>query len=90
MSATVRIPSPLLSCTNGEQEVPVRAGSVAEALRDVVRHHPRLRRHIFTESGSLRGFVNVFVNDRPAALEGPEACVSEGDTIVILPSIAGG
>lgn len=61
------------------------------ALSDLVTQHPELRRHLYTEDGKLRSFVNVYVNDEDVRYLQKEAtAVKDGDTISIVPSIAGG
>jgi len=91
MSVTVQIPTPLRRFTNEQGEVEVEAGTVGEALRALTDRHPELARHLFTEDGTLRSFVNLFVNDEDARhLEGQATPVRDGDTLLIIPSIAGG
>ncbi|MBX6363476.1 MAG: molybdopterin-synthase adenylyltransferase MoeB [Gemmatimonadetes bacterium] len=91
MGVTIRIPTPLRACTAGHAEVSVEGGSVGEALAALVAEHPRIRRHLFGEDGRLRGFVNVYVNEEDVrAREGVNTPLADGDTLVIVPSIAGG
>ena len=70
----------------------LRAGqTVGEALANLVASHPDLRKHLYTEEGKLRAFVNVYVNDEDMRyLEKEATLLSDGDTISIIPSIAGG
>src|SRR5437879_12702225 len=71
--------------------VQVEAESVREALDDLVERHDQLRRHLFAEDGRLRNFVNLYVNEediRYLAQDGTS--LKAGDTISIVPSIAGG
>jgi len=71
--------------------VEVKAGSVADALSGLVSQHPDLRRHLYTDDGKLRAFVNVYLNDEDVRYLQKEATtVKDGDTISIVPSIAGG
>jgi adenylyltransferase/sulfurtransferase len=64
---------------------------VAEALAGLVALHPDLKRHLYTEEGKLRAFVNVYVNDEDMRYLQKEAtALNDGDTISIVPSIAGG
>ncbi|MFN2397344.1 MAG: ubiquitin-like small modifier protein 1 [Gemmatimonadaceae bacterium] len=91
MSATVRIPTPLRAYAGGETEVPVRAGTVGDAMTELTQRYPQLRRHLYTDDGALRNFVNVFLNEEEVRhLAGDRTTVAEGDTITIVPSIAGG
>jgi sulfur-carrier protein len=90
-SATVRIPGPLRSLAGGTGDVAVPAGTVRAALDDLVRRHPGLLRHFRTEQGDLREHVNVFVNEEDIRyLDGEETAVAPGDTVTVVPSIAGG
>ena len=69
----------------------MKAGSIADALSGLVAQHPDLRRHLYTEDGKLRAFVNVYLNDEDVRYLQKEAtAVKDGDTISIVPSIAGG
>ena len=71
--------------------VEVKAGTIAEALSGLVSKHPDLRRHLYTEDGKLRSFVNVYLNDEDVRYLQKEAtAVKDSDTISIVPSIAGG
>jgi len=64
---------------------------VAEALSDLVSKHPELRRHLYSDDGKLRAFVNVYLNDEDVRyLQKDATAVKENDTISIVPSIAGG
>jgi len=71
--------------------VEVKAGSVGDALTSLVAKHPELRRHLYTDDGKLRAFVNVYLNDEDVRYLQKEAtAVKDSDTISIVPSIAGG
>ncbi len=64
---------------------------MGEALNRLTMSHPELRRHLYTEDGKLRAFVNVYVNDEDIRyLQKENTPVKEGDTLSIVPSIAGG
>lgn len=89
--STIRIPAALRDCTSGQSDVAVDAQTVAEALDVLARAHPRLRRHLYSERGGLRNYVNVFVNqDEIRSLDGLETKLGPADTLYIVPSIAGG
>lgn len=89
--ATIRIPTPLRPYTGNQSEVPVSGTTVGEALSDLTQRHPSLRQHLYSESGSLRAFVNVFINDEDVRqLKGEQTPVQESDRLMIVPSIAGG
>ncbi len=87
---TIRIPTPLRPYTNGQSSVQVKGDSVSAALSDLTSRHPDLRQHLY-EDGKLRSFVNVFLNEEDVRyLDGAETAVSDSDTLMIVPSIAGG
>jgi adenylyltransferase/sulfurtransferase len=87
----IHIPTPLRQYAGKQAAVEVKAGSVGDALSGLVAKHPELRRHLYTEDGKLRAFVNVYLNDEDVRYLQKEAtAVKESDTISIVPSIAGG
>jgi adenylyltransferase/sulfurtransferase len=89
--ATLRIPTPLRAYAGGAAQIEVKSEKVAGVLLELIAAHPELKPHLFTESGELRAFVNLFVNDENVRdLQGSETPVKAGDTLMILPSIAGG
>jgi len=91
MSVTIQIPTPLRRFTGEQGEVEVDGATVGEALADLTRRHPALRRHLYMDDGALRSFVNVFLNDEDVRhLQAQGTPVASGDTLLIIPSIAGG
>ncbi|MGA8618444.1 MAG: ubiquitin-like small modifier protein 1 [Candidatus Sulfotelmatobacter sp.] len=87
----IHIPTPLRQYVGKQATVEVKATTVAEAMTALVAQHPELRRHLYTGDGKLRAFVNVYVNDEDIRyLQKEETAVKEGDSISIVPSIAGG
>lgn len=90
-SVKINLPAPLRHCTDGKTVVEVEATTVDGALASVVELYPRLRRHLFTDSGEVRGYVNIYLNDDDIRhLEGEATGVESGDELTIVPSIAGG
>lgn len=88
---TLRIPTPLRPYADGASEIPVDTGTVADALDALVSKHPALNKHLFTEEGELRAFVNLFLNDEDVRyINGVETVLEEKDQLMIIPSIAGG
>ena len=88
----IHIPTPLRQYANGKETVEVSAASVQAALDALTLDSPQLRKHLFTEEGKLRSFVNVYLNDDdvrylPAR---EETATTEVDELTIIPSIAGG
>ncbi len=87
----IHIPTPLRQYAGKQPAVEVKAGTVGEALSGLVSKHPDLRRHLYTDDGKLRAFVNVYLNDEDVRYLQKEAtAVKDSDTISIVPSIAGG
>jgi adenylyltransferase/sulfurtransferase len=89
---TIFIPTPLRAFAGGQAEVEVPAATVTEALDTLTATHPDLRKHLFTGEGKLRAFVNLYLNDEDVRYlpEKEATSVKAGDTLSIIPSIAGG
>lgn len=91
MAVKVIIPTPLRAYAGKQESVDVQAATVAEALSALTGKFADLRKHLFADDGRLRSFVNVYVNDEDIRyLQKDQTRVKEGDTISIVPSIAGG
>ena len=87
----IHIPTPLRQYVGKQADVEVKATTVGDALSHLVAEHPELRRHLYTEDGKLRAFVNVYLNDEDVRyLQKDATTVNDGDNISIVPSIAGG
>ncbi len=87
----ILIPTPLRQYAEKNDAVDVNAGTVGEALSGLTSRHPELRKHLYTDDGRLRAFVNVYLNDEDIRYLGKEQTpVKESDTLSIVPSIAGG
>jgi len=91
VSVTVRVPTQLRSLTGGNGEVEVEATTVGEALKALDAAHPGLAERLFDEAGQLRRFVNVFVADEDVRfLSGLGTTLAPGQTVSIVPAVAGG
>jgi molybdopterin converting factor small subunit len=91
MAIKVMIPTPLRAYAGKKDSVEVKAATVAEALAALTTQFGDLKKHLFSNDGHLRSFVNVYVNDEDIRyLQKDQTAVREGDTISIVPSIAGG
>src|SRR3954451_25021885 len=91
MPVTITIPTSFRQFASGQSEVEVDAQTAGEALNQLTATHSELRRHLFNDQNALRNFVNVYVNDEDIRhVNGPDTPVKDGDTILIVPSIAGG
>ncbi len=91
MSVTISIPTALRQFAGGQTQIDVEAHTAGEALAQLTSVHADLRRHLFNDQNVLRNFVNVYVNDQDIRhSDGPETPVKDGDTMMIVPAIAGG
>ena len=91
MAVTVRIPTQLRPLTGGAGEVPAEGGTVAQVLADLNGRYEGLQSRLFDDGGSLRRFVNVYVNDEDIRFDGGlDAPVQPDATISIIPAVAGG
>jgi adenylyltransferase/sulfurtransferase len=91
MAVKVIIPTPLRAYAGKQESVEVQAATVGEALEALTTKHTELKKHLYSDDGRLRSFVNVYVNDEDIRyLQRDQTAVKAGDTISIVPSIAGG
>ena len=89
--ATIQIPPVLRPSVGGEREVSADGDNVGAVLRNLADAHPETQGQLFDEDGELNRYVNVYLNDEDVrVLDGLETAVADGDTIVILPAMAGG
>ena len=91
MAVKVIIPTPLRTYAGKRESAEVSAGTVGDALGGLTTQFADLRKHLFTDDGKLRSFVNVYLNDEDIRYLAKENTpTKDGDTISIVPSIAGG
>ncbi|HEY8339202.1 MAG TPA: MoaD/ThiS family protein [Egibacteraceae bacterium] len=91
MAIEVRVPTVLRQHTGGEKTVTGEGATLRELVADLERSHPGLGKALVDDSGSLHRFVNVYVNDEDVRfLGGVETPLEDGDTVSILPAVAGG
>lgn len=89
--ATIRIPPVLRPQTGGQAEVEAGGANVGEVLSSLTADHPDTKGQLFGNDGDLNRYVNVYLNDEDVrVLEGLQTAVADGDTVVILPAMAGG
>src|ERR1700704_3739929 len=89
--AKILIPTPLRPYTDKLDAVDAAGATVGELLADLTRRHSGLKAHLYNEEGKLRSFVNVYVNDDDIRyLQKEQTPVKAGDTVSIIPSVAGG
>ncbi len=87
----ILIPTPLRQFVNRQPAVELPAATVGEALQTLLSQHPDLRKHLYNDQGGLRAFVNLYLNDDDVRyLQQDQTPVKDGDTLTIVPSIAGG
>lgn len=91
MPVTILIPTALRPYSDGQRAVEVAGGTVGEAIDALTTRYDGLGRHLRTAEGSLRSFVNVYLNDEDIRyLDAESTSLGDGDTLTIVPSIAGG
>src|SRR5262244_1923283 len=87
----ILIPTPLRPYTDKQDAVDASGSTVGELLADLTRRHTGLKAHLYNDQGKLRSFVNVYVNDEDIRyLQKEQTPVASGDTVSIIPSVAGG
>lgn len=85
-----RIPTPLRPYSGGNSQVTVAGDTVGAALEDLTGQYPDLRQHLY-EGGELRSFVNIYLNQEDIRFSnGVDTAIAPDDTLMIIPSIAGG
>ncbi len=88
---TVHVTSVLQKVVDDQKQLTVEGGTVGELLTHIEEQYPGFREQISDESGELHRFVNIYVNDEDIRyLDGKETAVSDGDSVSILPALAGG
>jgi len=91
MAIKIRIPTPLQKLTNNQPEVEVSGANVKAVLAALEEKHPGLRERLYDEKGTLRRFINFYVNDEDIRfLKSEETALKDGDELSIVPAIAGG
>jgi molybdopterin synthase sulfur carrier subunit len=91
MAVTVRIPTPLRKLTNDQPEVEAVGSDVESLIENLEANHPGMKERICDESGNVRRFVNIYLNDEDIRfLDGKATAVKDWDEISVIPAIAGG
>ena len=91
MAIKLEIPTALRPFAGKQASVESNAGTVGEALKQLTGTYAELGKHLYTDDGRIRSFVNIYVNDEDIRyLEKENTPIKDGDTISIVPSIAGG
>lgn len=91
MPVKVRIPTPLQKLTNEQEEVDVKASSIRELIGSLEKNYPGIKDRICDDSGNVRRFVNIFLNEEDIRFLNKEnTSLKDGDVVSIIPAIAGG
>ena len=91
MAVIVSIPTALRQYAGGNGSVQLASGPIGQLLANLVEQHPLLGKQLYSEQGQLRSFVNIYVGDEDIRyLQGVETQVPDGETVSIIPAIAGG
>jgi molybdopterin converting factor small subunit len=91
MAVKVIIPTPLRAYADKQESVQLQASNVGEAMHALTERFQELKKHLYSDDGRLRSFVNVYVNDEDIRyMQKDQTPLREGDTVSIVPSIAGG
>lgn len=91
MSVLVRIPTPMRRITNGQGQVEMESGTLAQLVGKLEESYPGFRERLMDENGELRYFVNIYLNGQDIRfLEGLETTTKSGDEVSIVPAVAGG
>ena len=91
MAVTIIIPTALRQYADGSSASAVEARTIGEALDSLTTRYTELRKHLYSDQNALRSFVNIYVNDEDIRhAQRLETPVKDGDTVMIVPSIAGG
>ena len=91
MSVKVNIPAVLRSAVGGSRSVEAQSGQLRDILQALGEQYPALKEQVFGKDGGLHPFVNVYINDEDVRyIDNLDSSVSDGDTVAILPAVAGG
>jgi MoaD family protein len=91
MAVTVKLPTILRKFADNEARVTAEGATLAEVLKDLESRYPGITKNVIAEDGGLHRFINVYVNDEDVRYLGSlETPIAEGDTVSILPAVAGG
>ncbi|MDR2819973.1 MAG: MoaD/ThiS family protein [Desulfovibrio sp.] len=91
MAVTILIPTALRAFTDRKAEVEVEGGTAGEAIAAFAGAYPDIRNHLYDDGGNLRSFINIYVGEKNVKnASGLETPVPDGETVMIVPAIAGG
>lgn len=91
MAIMVRIPTPLRKLTGEKGEIEAAGSNISELIEDIENRYPGLKERIYDETGEIRRFINIYVNEEDIRfIDGEKTAVADGDEVSIIPAIAGG
>jgi MoaD family protein len=91
MAVSILVPAALRAYTERQAEIEVNGGTVGEAIADLAAKYSDIRKHIYKDENSLRDFINVYIGDTNIKeIEGLKTPVKDGDSVMLVPAIAGG
>ncbi|PYN44930.1 MAG: molybdopterin synthase sulfur carrier subunit [Candidatus Rokuibacteriota bacterium] len=91
MPVLVRIPTPLRTLTKGNAEIQAKGATIDSVVDDLERQFPGLKERLLDETGELRRFINIYVNQEDIRfLQAKKTTLKDGDEVSIVPAIAGG
>jgi MoaD family protein len=91
MAVSILVPAALRAYTERQAEIEVNGGTVGEAIADLAVKYPDIRKHIYKDENNLRDFINVYIGDTNIKeIEGLKTPVKDGDSVMLVPAIAGG
>jgi len=91
MAVSILVPAALRAYTERQAEIEVAGSTAGEAIADLAAKYPDIRKHIYKDDDNLRDFINVFIGDTNIKeLDGLKTRIKDGDTVMLVPAIAGG
>ena len=91
MAINVRIPTPLRKFTGGKEQVEAEGSNISEIISNLETTCPGIKEKLYDDKGAIRKFLNIYLNDEDIRfMESLETSVKDGDTIALIPAIAGG
>jgi len=91
MAVSILVPAALRAYTERQAEIEVNGSTAGEAIADLAVKYPDIRKHIYKDDENLRDFINVFIGDTNIKeLGGLATPVKDGDSVMLVPAIAGG
>ncbi len=91
MQVTVRVPAPLQKLTQNQGEVKANGANIRELIEDLEKKFPGIAERIYDETGKIRRFINIYVNEEDVRfLQQEQTSLKDGDEVSIIPAIAGG